>query len=345
MIFSLIINGAPFVLSPLLDVRHKTATSVAVFVCAKSLLDRCFSCELSIGKRQRMRYDGASKGGDGMSSIIPTCLAIHDLSCIGRASLTAIIPVLSVLGVQAVPLPTALYSNHLGFTTWHVTAIDTQRAVMDAWDANGVSIDAVYSGFLASPAQIDLVREAIDRYGQGEKLIVVDPAMADHGALYASYDRAMITAMRRLATDAGVLLPNWTEACFLTGTPYTERPAPAVVRDVAAELAGGRRLVVMTSVPVGEGVQANILYEGGTGRTETTEYTHIDRRTVGTGDLFGAAVTGLLLRGRPPGEAVRKATAFVTAAVRRLAANDGDARYGVPFECELIRLGEERDND
>lgn len=275
------------------------------------------------------------------ASTIPTCLAIHDLSCIGRASLTAVIPVLNVLGVQAVPLPTALYSNHLGFTTWHVTPIDTQREIMDAWEANDVHIDAVYSGFLASPAQIGLVREAISRYGSVGKLVVVDPAMADHGALYASYDDEMIAAMRRLATEAGVLLPNWTEACFLTGTPYTEHPAAALVREVAEGLADGRRRVIITSVPLTDEVHANILCDGERGRFTTTEYERIDRRTVGTGDLFAAAVTGLLLRGRRADAAMRTATEFVTGAVRRLAANDADPRYGVPFEPELIRLRQE----
>lgn len=278
-------------------------------------------------------------------SAVPTCLAVHDLSCVGRCSLTAVIPVLAALGVQAIPLPTTLYSNHLGFAAQYRLEMTTQTAVMDAWDQNGIRIDSIYSGFLASPSQIGLVRDTIRRYGAEAKYIIVDPAMADHGTLYKAYDDSMVLAMRRLITHADILLPNWTEACMLAAIPYTAHPDPARVRSVAQQLAADKRLVIITSVPVRGDLYANILHDGKTGDGTALEYPHLPLRTGGTGDLFAAAVTGLLLRGQAPADVLHRATDFVTAAVKRLAATQTDPRYGVPFECELYRLLQEVHHD
>ncbi len=275
------------------------------------------------------------------TSGVPTCLAIHDLSCVGRSSLTAIIPVLAVLGVQAIPLPTALYSNHLGFARYHVTALTDQYDIMDAWAANGVHIDAVYSGFLASPAQVALVRAAISRYGKAARYVVVDPVMADDGRLYTAYRQDMVTAMRGLLTAADVVLPNWTEACLLADIPYCERPSPRLVEEVAQALGGDRRLLLMTSVPVDAHTHANVLYDAKTGDYRHITYRYWDIRTSGTGDLLAATVTGMLLGGAPPDRALTVATEFVTAAVAALATQGLDPRYGVPFESELARLRKE----
>jgi len=255
--------------------------------------------------------------------------------------LTAIIPVLAVLGVQAIPLPTALYSNHLGFARYHVTALTDQYDIMDAWAANGVEINAVYSGFLASPAQVALVRAAISRYGKAARYVVVDPVMADHGRLYSAYRQDMVTAMRGLVEVADVVLPNWTEACLLADIPYCERPSSQLAEEVAHTLGGDRRLLLMTSVPVDESTHANVLYDAKTGDYRHVTYPYLPVRTSGTGDLLAAAVTGMLLQGFAAERALTVATEFVTAAVSALAAQGLDPRYGVPFEAELAHLRKE----
>ena len=157
---------------------------------------------------------------------IPKVLAIHDISCAGRASLTVILPVLAACGIEAIPLPTAVLSNHLAFS--HVSSLDFtpyMQSFMDAWDRNGISFDGIYSGYLASPEQVYVVKEAIKRYG-GRIPVMIDPAMADHGRFYSGQNTEMVEHMRHLIRRAHVIKPNYTEACFLAGVSCDKNVIP-----------------------------------------------------------------------------------------------------------------------
>ena len=150
-------------------------------------------------------------------------LAIHDLCSFGRCSLTAAIPVISAMGFQVCPFPTAIFSNNLtygDFTFSDFTPHMTE--FMDKWQKLGYEYDAIYSGFLADAGQIEVVADAISRFAKDDSLIVVDPAMGDNGNLYPVFTPAIVPEMRKLIAKATVITPNYTEACLLAGIPYSE---------------------------------------------------------------------------------------------------------------------------
>ena len=151
---------------------------------------------------------------------VPVVLSIQDMSSIGRCSLTVAMPLLSAFGSQAVPFPTALLCNHLEYPNYEMVDFSEHlRPFMDCWEKNGITFDAIQSGFLASPEQIHIVIEAIERFGQ-DKPIIVDPAMADDGKLYSVYNDTMVQEMRKLIAHADIIKPNYTEASFLLGHKY-----------------------------------------------------------------------------------------------------------------------------
>ena len=155
--------------------------------------------------------------------------ALHDLSCFGRCALTVILPTLSVMGYQVVPIPTALLSTHTGgFTDLHFRDLtaDMER-IAEHFETLGVTFDAIYPGFLGSAEQIETVCRFIDRFGRPSEegnapTVLVDPVMGDDGALYSTYTRDLVEGVKHLASRAHILTPNLTEACFLTGTPWCD---------------------------------------------------------------------------------------------------------------------------
>ena len=149
-------------------------------------------------------------------------LAVHDISCIGRCSLTVALPILSSFGVETRLLPTALLSTHTGgFTGFtYLDLTDEMQKIMSAWQPLNLQFDGIYSGFMASGQQIDVLKNLISDYKTADNQVVIDPVMADNGQLYSVFDQAFVAKMAELIPFADVLTPNITEACLLTGTTY-----------------------------------------------------------------------------------------------------------------------------
>lgn len=273
--------------------------------------------------------------------IPPRCLAIHDLSCVGRCSLSVILPVMAVCGVQVVPLPTAILSNHLAFDRYAMTDFSKHmKPFMDAWDASGISFDSIFSGFLASKEQMVVVESALNRYASKDTLVLVDPAMADGGKLYSIYDDAMVREMGKLVAQATLTTPNYTEACLLTGKAYREQGiTESDLKHMAIELSRkGPRMVVITSVPIRGGKKGNFIYLRETGEQVLLLFEERPVHAVGTGDLFAAALIGGIHAGVDVVTATDIAGRFVAASVGRMVQANLDSRYGVPFEMELPKL-------
>ena len=152
----------------------------------------------------------------------PKILTVQDISCLGQCSLTVALPVISACGVETCVLPSAVLSTHTGgfsgFTFRDLT--EDMPAIGAHWVKEGIAFDAVYTGYLGSTKQIDYVADLIATVKKAEAPVVIDPAMADHGKLYVGFDDAFVAAMRGLCAKADYLLPNITEACFLTGVEY-----------------------------------------------------------------------------------------------------------------------------
>lgn len=265
----------------------------------------------------------------------PCVTAIHDMSGFGRCSLTVAIPILSAMGIQCCPLPTAFLSTHTGgfadFTFLDMT--DEMPKIARHWKSLGLRFNAVYSGFLGSARQITIVEDFIRDF-RGDGIVVVDPVMGDGGVVYRTYTPEMCAGMARLAQQADVITPNLTEAALLLGVPYGELPAGevgcrAIVERLSLE---GRRSVVLTGASVEADSTGAMCFDARTGRTEAVQTRRVDREFHGTGDVFSSVLTGALVQGKSLTEAAREAVEFVRACAERTAAAGLPMREGVDFE-------------
>ena len=266
----------------------------------------------------------------------PRVAAIHDMSGFGRCSLTVAIPILSAMGIQCCPLPTAFLSTHTGgfegFTFLDMT--DELPKVAAHWKSLGLEFQAVYSGFLGSERQIAIVEDFLREFRGADTAAVIDPVMGDHGEVYQTYTPAMCAGMARLAELADVITPNLTEAALLLGVPYDALPAgEAGCREVVERLSlDGRRSVVLTGASTAPELTGAMCFDAKTGRTEAVQTEFVARHLMGTGDIFTSVLTGALVKGAPLTDAARQAADFVHACAVRTVKEDLPPREGVDFE-------------
>ena len=268
-------------------------------------------------------------------------LAIHDLSCVGRCSLTVALPILSACGVHASALPTALLSTHTGEFTGY-TCLDLteeMRGILGHFGTLPLRFDGVYSGFLGSFEQIELVGGVIERYRAEGGLVLVDPVMADQGRLYATYTHEMAAEMGRLCRLADVIVPNLTEACLLLDAPYDPEPDEAAVQRLLEGLAGryGCGQTIITGVRR-EGLFGAAGFCAADGTFSYAGAEHLEQVFYGTGDVFASALMGAMLCGKATGEATRIAVDFTHEAMLRTLENGLPLRYGAAFEQALSGL-------
>lgn len=270
----------------------------------------------------------------------PRVAAIHDLSGFGRCSLTVVMPILSAMGVQCCPLPTAFLSTHTGgftgFTFLDMT--EEMPRVAAHWASLDIRFQGIYSGFLGSARQIDTVEAFIRRFRGKDTVVVVDPVMGDDGKIYRTYTPEMCAGMVRLAGAADVITPNPTEASLLLGGTGT-LPDGADFRRVTEALSrGGCRSVVLTGFSERLGRTGALCFDAKTGRMEAVQTTFISHPMHGTGDVFASVLTGGLLRGDDLIPAARRAAEFVRDCAERTVAEGTPVREGVDFEPLLGRL-------
>lgn len=269
---------------------------------------------------------------------VPRVACINDLSGYGRCSLTTALPILSVLGVQACPVPTAVLSKHTGFPDYAFTDLtDAMPAYLESW--SDLKFSMIYSGFLGSEGQIAVVRDFFIRQKKNNPdcKILLDTVMGDDGKLYSTYTPALCKAMRELVAFADVITPNVTEACLLTDTPYHgEALHTAEAIALAQQLAAlGCGSVVITGI-VREDMICNLTYCSGAVFFDTVHRTQC--LFSGTGDLFASVVCAALARGRDLDQAVRAAGQFLSSATQYTLQQNTAAEEGVLFEPLLKEL-------
>lgn len=268
--------------------------------------------------------------------------SIQDISCLGRCSLTVALPVISAMEVECAILPTAVLSAHTMFPD--ILCRDLTADILPIaryWQSQQVRLDAVYTGYLASPRQAEDVCQALEVLAGPDTLRFVDPAMADGGALYTGFDEDFPRHMARLAAQADVVTPNLTEACLLTGTPYREDYDLPRLRDILRKLAElGPRHVVLTGVPYGPDKLGVLAYTPAEDRFFEYGSRRIDAHFPGTGDLFSSACVGALMRGKPLEEALRLAVDFTLLCIQVTCRDESAPWYGVEFEKALRYLPE-----
>lgn len=268
-------------------------------------------------------------------------LAIHDMCSFGRCSLTAAIPVISAMGFQVCPFPTAIFSNNLTYGDYTFSDFTPHMTeFMDKWQKLGYSYDAIYSGFLADAGQIAIVLDAIARFAKKDTLVVVDPAMADDGKLYPVFKPDIVMEMRKLIAKATIITPNYTEATLLADIPYAQgTPSMKTMLELCQKLAAmGPRQIIITSVPTGNETITVVSYDAQTTSFDECTVDRIPFSTCGTGDLFTSILTGSLLQGQSLHDSVKKATQFLNYAIGYTYQSGSDPREGVQVEPCLKKL-------
>ncbi len=273
---------------------------------------------------------------------IPRVAAVHDLCGYGKCSLGVAIPVLSAAGCDVCPVPTGLFSSHTAFPGWYMH--DTTEILPDylaAWSKIGVEIDAVYSGFLGAPEQVDRIRDLYEMYPRA--LRIVDPVMADHGRVYPTYTPELCAAMAELAEGADILTPNLTEAAIILDEPIGDAWAGEDITDAEARrlvnalLAKGTRTVVLKGIQRGDGLIRNFV------GTQDGAFFEVNNELLpymlhGTGDLYCSCLLAAVMAGRSTEEAVRFAGDFVHDAMIVSAQQPQFQDRGVSFEPLLGKV-------
>jgi pyridoxine kinase len=251
---------------------------------------------------------------------LPRIAAIHDICGYGRCSLTVAIPILSSMGFEVAPLPTAILSSHTLFPNFTLLDMtDELPKIINHWKELKLRFDAIYSGFLGSARQVDIVAGFIKDFSTPDTLVVVDPVMADHGQLYPTMPPEMVGEMKKLAACAKIVTPNLTEAAFMLGRETPESITEKEAKDwLKAMAALGPEMVVITSAPIADrpNVCSVIAYDRVDNRFWITERPRVPANYHGTGDIFTSVLTGCLLQGDSLPVAMDRSAQFVASSIR-----------------------------
>lgn len=265
-------------------------------------------------------------------------LTIQDISCVGQCSLTVALPILSACGLETCVLPSAVLSTHTagfsGYTFRDLT--EDMPSIKEHWLKEGIQFDSIYTGYLGSTKQIEYVEDIFASTASENCVKIVDPAMADNGNLYPGFDEAFVEAMKGLCKVADYVIPNITEACFLTGVEYKETYDRAYIDELLEKLiALGCKNIIFTGISYAEGKTGVVVLENG----EYSYYEHdkLGKGCHGTGDVYASAFVGAFMRGKSAYEAAKIAADYAVECIKETAKLDNHW-YGAAFEPVLGKL-------
>lgn len=263
---------------------------------------------------------------------------INDMTGFGRCSIAVELPIICAMKVQCCPLPTAVLSNHTGYAHFFFDDYtDRMRPFMQEWERLGLTFDGICTGFLGSAAQIDIVKEFLNRFKTADTVAVVDPVMGDAGKLYSTYTDEACSRMKALVGYADILTPNLTEACILTETDYHDHWRQKELTALAEALSAmGPEKIVITGIQQGSCV-ANFCYERN-GSNYFVRTQKVGTQRCGTGDIFASIIAADAVNGVDFHKSVRKASAFIKKCILKSIEMDIPLTDGVCFEEFLTTL-------
>lgn len=267
--------------------------------------------------------------------------AIHDISGFGKCSLTIALPILSAMGIETDVMPTAVLSAHTGFDrfTYRDLTEDLQP-FKEHWQEIGMSFDAIYSGFLGSFEQIEIVKAFIKDFKTSSTLVMVDPAMADFGQMYTTFDMNFASEMKSLCQKADIIVPNFTEATFMLGMDYVKPPYKReYIEQILKELAKlGPSKVVLTGADLDDKNVGAASYDSQTGEIGYAFSPKIEGEYYGTGDVFASVLLGAYLNNKTLAQSIKFAVDFTGGCVKRTRDAKIDPLWGVDFEHGIPEL-------
>lgn len=265
-------------------------------------------------------------------------LTIQDISCVGHCSLTVALPIISACGVETCVLPSAVLSTHTagfkGYTFRDLT--DDMPKIKDHWVKEGIKFDAIYTGYLGSAKQIEYVKDLIKECPKEDCKAIIDPAFADNGKLYVGFDEEFVKNMKSLCGMADYLVPNITEACFLTDSQYKTEYTEEYIDELIDKLLKlGAKNIVLTGVGYSADKTGVVVYDNG--KKQYYEHDKLPNSCHGTGDVYASCFVGALLRGKTAYEAAVIAADFAVECMN-VTIGDENHWYGVKFELALPKL-------
>lgn len=268
-------------------------------------------------------------------------VTIQDISCVGKCSLTVALPIISAMGVETAILPTAVLSTHTMFKEFTFRDLTCDiTPIAEHWKREKFTFDAVYTGYLGSFEQLELVSGFFDDFKTADNVIFVDPVMADNGKLYPGFTPEFAQAMAKLCSKADVVVPNLTEAAFMLGEPcrlegYDENYIKGTLKKLTAL---GAKCAVLTGVSFEPGKVGMMGYDSVKDEFFSYYHNRIDVSFHGTGDIFASAAVGALMRGKTLLEALSLAGDFTVDCIARTMADPDHETYGVQFEKAIPAL-------
>jgi pyridoxine kinase len=268
-------------------------------------------------------------------------LSIQDISCFGKCSTTIALPVISAMGVETAILPTAVLSTHTMFKNFTVKDLSDQIApITKHWKDEDIQFDSIYTGYLGSFEQIEMVEKIFADFAPDNKTLkFVDPVMADNGALYPAFDLDYAKRNAEFCGHADIIVPNITEACFMTDTPYKEDMSESEVKALLEKLGKlGPTIAVLTGVSLKDGMTGFMGLDTRTGAFLSHQNLHIDAAYHGTGDLFASACVGGIMNGLSWNDAMAIASDYTAETIAVTLKDPKKPWYGVNFETTLPSL-------
>lgn len=265
-------------------------------------------------------------------------LTIQDISCVGQCSLTVALPIISACGIETCVIPSAVLSTHTagfdGYTFRDLT--DDIPLIHNHWKKEGIKFDAIYTGYLGSTKQIEYVSDIFETMGKDNCIKIVDPAMADGGKLYPAFDMDYVSAMKTLCEKADYLVPNITEACFLTDIEYKTEYDEKYILDICNALMKlGTKNIILTGVSYKEDKTGIVVFNN-----QGYSYYEHDKKAKschGTGDIYASAFVGALLNEKSAYESAKIAADYTVSCIE-CTSTDPDHWYGAKFEPVLYKL-------
>ncbi len=266
-------------------------------------------------------------------------LAIHDISCLGKCSVTAVLPILSAAGIETAVIPTAILSTHTGGFTGYTfrDLTDDIMPIIEHWEREGIDFDAVYTGYLGSFRQINIMKDIFTLYKAKGAMIAVDPVMGDNGRLYSGIEETFPCGMRELCQMADIITPNITEACLMLGLEYREPPYDEAF--IEGLINGLRKIcdasIVLTGVSLEEGIVGAATYDNANNEISYAFAPREKGMFHGTGDVFASALLASVMNGNDIRRSAEVAVAMVTDSIKKTVAFKHPTVYGVNFEVAL----------
>lgn len=261
-------------------------------------------------------------------------LTIQDISCVGKCSLTVALPIISAMGVETAIIPTAVLSTHTMFKNFTFRDLTGEiEPISRHWKDENIDFDSIYTGYLGSAEQIDIIANLFDEFKTDKNFIIVDPVMADNGKLYPAFDMTFAGKMATLCAKADIIIPNITEASFMTGMEYKTSYDEAYIKEMLKKLSDlGARISILTGATFDEDSIGVMGYDSESGEYYYYKHERIDAAYHGTGDIFASTLVGSLANGLTWQESIPIAADYTAKCIQLTIDDENGRTYGVNFE-------------